>query len=239
MLGIGLSELFWSVYFIFNVMIKKFIRWFKLKFMADNDRIWYIGYGSNIDEQRFLCYIRGGKPEGLSNEYIGARDRTLPLLNEATVIHHELYFAKHSAKWNGAVSFIKNASSTNVQTYARRYLISKQQFEDIAKQETGSDDAHTINFKEVIAQGHNIFKLSSWYGKIIYLGTNSGYPSFTITNENDLIEYLKPSDLYLKTIGNGIKTVFKLDNKALIDYFATKEGVVGNYTEEELSNIFS
>jgi hypothetical protein len=219
-------------------MFKRFVRWLKLTFMAGKDHIWYVGYGSNIDEPRFLCYIRGGRPEGNLNEYPPARDTTLPSLNEGMMIDHELYFSKYSENWKGGVAFIKNGSSPNFQTYARRYLITKQQFEDLAKEDTKSPAPPAINFDQAVAQGNTIFKTPSWYGNVLYMGMNSGHAMFTLTNEVDLSEINKPSERYLKTISNGIKIVFKSDNNALIDYFISKQGVAGNYTRKELDKIF-
>ena len=44
--------------------------------MNSQDQIWYACYGSSILEERFLCYIQGGQPNGTRTIYDGCRDKT-------------------------------------------------------------------------------------------------------------------------------------------------------------------
>ncbi|MBL0236650.1 MAG: hypothetical protein IPQ02_08595 [Saprospiraceae bacterium] len=37
------------------------------------DYIWYASYGSNLLEERFQCYIKGGMPKGSTKTYLGCR----------------------------------------------------------------------------------------------------------------------------------------------------------------------
>lgn len=46
------------------------------------DKIWYACYSSNILEERFICYIKGGQPKGVQTKYEGCTDKTLPTDNE-------------------------------------------------------------------------------------------------------------------------------------------------------------
>ena len=43
------------------------------------NKIWYAAYGTNLNKDRFLCYINGGIPEGTHSFDIGCRDKTFPL----------------------------------------------------------------------------------------------------------------------------------------------------------------
>lgn len=98
-------------------------------------------------------------------------------------------------------------------------------------------DPPAINFDEARIRGYTIFKTPSWYGKVLFVGMNVGIPIFTLTKENNSIICEKPSESYLRVIGNGIRTVFKTDNNKLCDYFMTKQGVTGNYTRKQLLEI--
>ena len=41
--------------------------------------VWYAGYGSNTDLDRFMCYIAGGTPVGTDRIYVGCKDPSAPL----------------------------------------------------------------------------------------------------------------------------------------------------------------
>ena len=192
--------------------------------MKDKNLVWYLGYGSNILDERFHCYITGGQPTGSDKSYSGCRDQTLPKDNKSTTINHELYFAKESPTWkSGGVGFIRIDSNNLATTFARMYLVTKQQLENIAKQETSSTDFLTINFEEAILNGNTILKTPSWYGKLLYLGKDKDYPVFTLTNENNLTTTIKPSVEYLQTIIKGIQQTRKTSKQQIVDYLIDKE----------------
>jgi hypothetical protein len=126
------------------------------------DKVWYACYGSNILEERFLCYIKGGKPNGAKTNYISCRDKTLPADNEDFYICSELYFAKESDNWNtDGVAFISTFFEPKASTIGRIYLITKELLVDIARQETNTKNELTIDFKKAIEEGYYIFKRPS------------------------------------------------------------------------------
>ena len=207
--------------------------------MVDKNLVWYVGFGSNIYRERFLSYITGGQPTGSQKTYEGCRDNSLPKDDKPTTINYELYFAKISTIWgNGGVGFINIDENNKVTTYARMYLITRQQLADIAKQETNSSEYLNINFDNAISNGNTIFKTPSWYGKLLYFGDNNGHPIFTLTNESNLTDSTKPSAEYLRTIIIGIQQTHKLTNQEIANYLIDKRGVNGNYTADELQNLF-
>lgn len=104
----------------------------------NTDLVWYVAYGSNLSNERFLCYIRGGTPEGSDKAFEGCRDTTLPRDVKPEILDRELYFAENSKGWQGmGVSFIRNESSNTSKTYVIKYLITREQLEDLAKQVQG------------------------------------------------------------------------------------------------------
>lgn len=204
------------------------------------DYIWYASYGSNLLEERFHCYIQGGKPKGSTKQYKGCKNKNLPIDSEETYITSELYFAKESETWNGGgVCFISNDFNPKSATLARMYLITKEQFVDVVKQEIGKEDFE-IDFERAISDGSNIFRKNSWYNKIHYLGIQNNFPIFTFTHDSDYKEENKPDINYLKIIIEGIKETFQNFNEVEIaDYLISKRGISGNFNREALLEIVS
>lgn len=202
------------------------------------NQIWYASYGSNLLAERFYCYIRGGCPTGSNKTYLGCRDKTLPVDDEEVYINSELYFAKTSSTWNnGGVGFIKVDFDPKVATLGRMYLITKEQFIDVVKQETANADELIIDFNTAIKEGTLIIKKGSWYGNIIYLGDQYGSPIFTFTHETEISKKTKPSESYLATIVRGINEVFNLNAAEVFEYLISKEGIKGYYKENELMKV--
>lgn len=205
--------------------------------MADKEYVWYASYGSNLLEERFLCYIRGGQPIGSETKYKGCSNNSLPIGKEEIYICSELYFAKNSDSWdNGGVAFLKGNLESKQQTLGRMYLITNEQFVDVVRQETKTKEDINIDFEKAIVDGSVIFKRRSWYGNLIYLGTQSGFPIFTFTNENKFNSPTKPSENYLKVIIKGLRETYDyLNSQEISQYFITKDGIAENYTINELN----
>jgi hypothetical protein len=204
----------------------------------NQEYIWYASYGSNLQEERFHYYIIGGSPVGSKKVYEGCKDRTLPINNQEIIINSELYFAKKSKVWNnGGVCFIKINFDKNTTTLGRMYLITKDQFIDVVKQETGGTEELKIDFEKVKLNGSLIIKEKSWYGNIIFLGISSDFPIFTFTNEANLEVFNKPDDSYLKTIIKGIKQTYNLSSNEIVSYLSNKKGIIGNFEDNQLLEI--
>ncbi len=164
----------------------------------DQSKMWYASYGSNLQRERFLCYIRGGKPKGRIDVYEGCRNKTLPEEDEEFYICSRLYFARESNGWNkGGVGFISNSFDKSNQSLARIYLITKEQFVDVVKQETKYSGELNIDFEQCIKKGSLVFKDPSWYGNLIYLGEQNQYPIFTFTSKQDFTDKINaPNKAY-------------------------------------------
>lgn len=201
----------------------------------EQDKVWYACYGSNILEERFLCYIQGGQPKGAKTEYYGCRDKSMPLAKEEIYINAELYFARYSRNWNdGGVAFVKTKFEPQVQTLGRMYLITKKQLKDVARQENSKEERPNINYEMATDRGSLILYEKSWYGNLVYLGKQSGFPIFTLTNENNEQDETKPSVEYLTTIAKGIKETHNSTAMEVVDYFMSKAGVRNNYSKDEI-----
>lgn len=200
--------------------------------------VWYASYGSNINEERFLCYILGGRAKGALTSEEGARDNTLPIKYENIEIPRMQYYAKSAKRWqNKGVAFIGSEYSKET-TLGRMYLITEEQFEDVVKQECKVSVYDSLDLKIHDARKHGsaIVVPNSWYGKILFLGERDGYPIYTFTSPVDLNDFEKPSKEYLQMIASGIYENYHLDLEALCTYFLHKKGVENNISLKELKD---
>ncbi|OIK13063.1 hypothetical protein BIV60_14745 [Bacillus sp. MUM 116] len=198
--------------------------------------VWYASYGSNLNSERFLCYINGGSPEGSTRVEEGCRDHSKPLDEASFTIHYPLYFAKKATGWsNKGVAFIGLNQDPDDITYSKKYLVTTEQFLDIVKQENGGIE-FDIDLNEVKEKGSIHFR-ESWYGNILYLGEDQGYPIFTFTApwDRNEVDWEKPSHAYLTTIIKGLKSDFS--SEVIYEYLRKKQGIKGYYTEEELASV--
>lgn len=203
--------------------------------MNKNELVWYACYGSNLLRDRFYCYIKGGTFKGNTKDYLGCTNKSLPLKEKSIYIPHDLYFAKQSKSWNnGGVAFIRTNKNENVKTLGRIYLITKEQFSEIIRQETNYKKDFTIDFELAESKGHLEILDKSWYGNIIFLGDESKCPIFTFTNIINLDEFSRPSVEYLKVIMKGIISGFKLNTDEIVKYLINTPGIFNNYKAKEL-----
>ncbi|KAK8934000.1 Histone deacetylase 5 [Platanthera zijinensis] len=153
--------------------------------------VWYGSYGSNMYRARFLCYIEGGKVEGMSEPSLGARDKSSPKDVKWKSVPHRLFFARsHSNAWgDGGAAFLNPESSTNDKTYMRCYRITLEQFNDVLIQE----NLNYKSFESPLVDSHDMEFLvknrsicvesikGGWYSNVLYLGELDGIPILTMT----------------------------------------------------------
>ncbi|MEH7382705.1 hypothetical protein V7138_19740 [Bacillus sp. JJ1533] len=201
------------------------------------DYVWYASYGSNINRDRFLCYIKGGRPKGSNETEVGCRDTSSPIDEGMFTIPYPLYFAKEAGRWDSkGVAFIDGSKNEKAMTYSKKYLITSEQFLDVLKQEN-SGIQFDIDLTKVRESGAMVFRKRAWYGKILYLGDENGYPIFTFTAPWDMndVQFNKPSNEYLETIITGLKEYYSKEET--LRYLEDKPGISGNYTTDELGKL--
>lgn len=198
--------------------------------------VWYACYGSNISTDRFLCYINGGTAIGALTSEEGCKDNAMPIKIKNISIKKQQYFAKSAMRWQSQGVAFLGPDSEDV-TLGRMYLITKEQFEDVVKQENGISvyDELFIDMDGIKSLGEmEVFK--GWYGNIVYLGDSEGYPIVTFTGS--YTEYTKemnaPSEAYIKMIASGIKENYDIQLEELIDYFLRKPGVGMSYDKARM-----
>ena len=166
-----------------------------------DDHVWYVSYGSNMLEKRFLCYIKGGSYGG-SSRRDSCSDTAHPLAVKTLEIPYDMYFGHHSGSWEGCgVSFLD--TTKNGKALGVAYLITREQLDHVAAQENGGTPPH---------------KSWGWYTDIIDLGTIGGIEVKTVTN-NDLRPFNEPCGEYLDTLRMGIRENWpEMSDEEIEDY---------------------
>jgi hypothetical protein len=206
--------------------------------------VWYVGYGSNLKSERFDCYIKGGTPKYATKADPGSRDPAPPRTWAKTSIPYQLYFAERSKNWGGAVAFIGHEATPKTPTIGRMYLITEEQFYDVVKQENGllpvAGMRNLIDLREVIAKTKVTFLhgKDNWYGTIVYLGEQDGYPKYTFTASREYGNYNPPSEGYLKTIVHGLRELGDVSTQQAAEYLMQAPGVDRNFTVERIKVLY-
>ncbi|MDM5197827.1 hypothetical protein QUF79_07330 [Fictibacillus enclensis] len=196
--------------------------------------VWYASYGSNMNKDRFSCYIEGTQAEGSSEPERGCRNCNPPLEDRSVEMEYPLYFSKQESKWGaGGVAFIGHQPAASSKTIGRMYLITEEQFMDVASQENGIDGLE-FDF-EKIKEARFLPLTEGWYGTIVYLGDCDGYPIFSFTSNHDMgeEEYVAPAPGYLRTIAKGLKAMGMTDDD-ILDYLGEKNGLKSVKTREQI-----
>jgi hypothetical protein len=189
-------------------------------------KVWYVCYGSNLCYDRFLCYLEGGKAAGSRTKQPGARDSSEPTDERAVFIPYYLYFSQKSMNWHGGgVAFLDPRRDDSVQTLGRAYLISREQFEDVFRQENRNQDL-CIDWDTLLNAGTQNLG-DGWYHQIIKTGELEGKPILTFTHSGNSDErgINPPSEQYLRTIIAGLFETYNLGKEGMKKYLRDMRGI--------------
>jgi hypothetical protein len=196
--------------------------------------VWYASYGSNLKLKRFMCYIKGGIPEGSTKRCAGChQDQTDPIDARPISLDFELYFAGRSEAWeNGGVAFIREKPKLGL-TLGRMYLITDEQFNDIVMQEnsrTPDGSRFVPTFEELVSQRELSTQDNGWYGRILNIGSEGGYPILTITTARTDIRPNPnaPSATYVKIMASGLTETYpRMSSSEIVQYVSRADGLRG------------
>ncbi|MEZ5411257.1 MAG: hypothetical protein R2761_24725 [Acidimicrobiales bacterium] len=167
--------------------------------------VWYAAYGSNLWSARFLTYLAGG-PVPLSptaRVQAGARDPSPPRDDRPARLPGRVLFGRSSAGWGGGgVAFLDPepepepgpapgaepetgaapAPGAECPVLGRLWLITADQFADVASQENGHPVAPEAAHPSAVAPGRHLDVGPGWYGRLLHLGDGpDGHPILTFT----------------------------------------------------------
>jgi hypothetical protein len=195
--------------------------------------VWYAAYGSNLSRARFDIYLNGGRPSGGSHTYPGCRDATPPRGEAAIEIAAELAFGGLSQTWGGGVAFVDPGEGI---TLARLYLLTLEQFSDVVAQENWLAPGE-IAFDE-LPEGLVVLDGDHTYRCIIRLADHDGRPVMTISQPAGTLESA-PAAAYLRHIAEGLRECHSMTTEDVVAYLASKRGVAGVLSIEEVAAALS
>jgi hypothetical protein len=195
--------------------------------------VWYAAYGSNLDADRFRCYLQGGCPPGATRTYPGAREPGEPLDVRPFEMPGRLAFAWESPTWGGGIAF--HQRDVPGTTLARAYLVTVRQFVDVLEQEMRRDPGVDHDLAPVIG-GERHAVGPGRYETLDRVGELDGRPVLTFSSPDVLALGLRaPAPAYLATIARGLRQAHGLADEEVVDYLAGCPGVHGKLARAEVA----
>ena len=115
----------------------------------DGGSVWYAGYGSNLDPDRFHRYLRGGRPAGATRTYPGARDRADPLDTRAFTMPGG--WCSPGSRRRGAEGSPSTSPIAEGSVLACAYLVTAGQLADVLEQEMWREPGADLDLTEVVS----------------------------------------------------------------------------------------
>ncbi|HET7327920.1 MAG TPA: histone deacetylase, partial [Nocardioidaceae bacterium] len=187
--------------------------------------VWYVSYGSNMAAARFACYLEGGALPGAAHVNPGARDATPAKRAVGVELPGTVYFAGSSPTWGGGVAFYD--PDTAGRTAARAYLVTAEQFADIASQEMHRDPDVDHDLSGVLEHGR-IALGPGRYETILLLGERDGLPMLTFTAPERHEHLLAPpAPAYQHVLSQGLREAFGWPDDRIAAYLDALPGADG------------
>lgn len=194
---------------------------------AQDGEVWYVAYGSNLSAARLGCYLRGGTPPGGSRRNPGARDPRPPRRTVAVDLPGTVYFAGDSPQWGGGAAFYDHL--TPGFTAARAYLLSAEQFADVAAQEMYRDpreaDPLVAMVRAPLPGGRHRLGPGR-YETLVDVGRLDDRPMLTFTAPHGAqeVERTPPAPAYLAMLAAGLRESRDWDAARIAAYLAGLAG---------------
>ncbi|MDF1602854.1 histone deacetylase [Nocardioides sp. YIM 152315] len=201
------------------------------------DTLWYAAYGSNLDAERFRCYLLGGCPPGAARTYPGAREPTDALDDRPFRMPGQVRFAWRSPTWGGGVAF--HDPDADAETLARAYLVTADQFADVLEQEMGREPGVDHDLDEVLFGGRHAVG-PGHYETVHLAGELDGRPVLTFsTSDVEPLGLRAPAPAYVATMARGLRHTHDLDDGALADYLLECPGATPAWSRDELLELLA
>lgn len=168
--------------------------------------VWYAAYGSNMLEERLMCYLNGTCFRNSMKKSLPCTDPTPPRAKMNYEFPHDMYYGMRSSGWEGkGVSFLD--ATKPGKAYGVAYLMTKEQFEHIYAMENGGI---------IPDEG------SGWYGRKVMLGTFDDIPVMTVTNHK-VVDMNDAGSLYLKVLKEGLMENYpEVFEKSIDEYLLSR-----------------
>jgi hypothetical protein len=182
-----------------------------------------VAYGSNMHAERFGCYLSGGRPPGGARVYPGCRDPREPERRVPVMLPGQLYFAGESAVWTGGMAFYDPTAAGTVP--GRAYLVTAQQFADVAAQEMHREPGTDLDLTGVLSRGTARLGPGR-YETLVCFGWLDELPMLTFTSpcRIDEADLNPPSAAYLQHLAAGLAEAHGWSADRIATYLSTRPG---------------
>ena len=172
---------------------------------------------------RFGSYLRGGRPEGATRTYPGAREPVDPVEIRPVTLPGRLSFAWDSPTWGGGIAFFTPSSSATVRATA--YLVTARQFSDVFAQEMWREPGVDLDLAPVLAaRSHAVGP--GRYETLHVAGTVDELPVLTFSCPDVAALGLRPPPApNHATKDPGLRATHELPDDETVDYLLAADGV--------------
>ncbi|MGW6918902.1 histone deacetylase [Kitasatospora sp. NPDC054939] len=179
--------------------------------------------------ERLACYLGGGRPRGGVLTYPGCRDGRPPGRAVPVLLPGVLYFALESVAWTGGMGFYDPDRPGRMP--ARAYLVTAEQFSDIAAQEMYRPPGTDLDLAAAVARGRDRLGPGR-YETLVCPGAIDGTPVLTVTAPWGLAgaALSPPSARYLRSLASGLGQAHGWSRRHAARYLASRPGADGHWT---------
>ena len=200
-------------------------------------QVWYASYGSNLSLDRFLCYLRGGRPDGASRTFPGARDQSPPEDDRAVTLPGEMFFAWESPTWGGGIAFYDAEAAGS--TLGRAYLVTEQQFADVAAQEMHRMPGADLDLSHVLEHARHEIGPGR-YEALHLVGELEGAPVLTFTTPDPTaLQHNSPAPAYLRMITAGLREAHDVSDGDITAYLLARPGIQPGWDAAQVADLVS
>jgi hypothetical protein len=202
------------------------------------ERVWYASYGSNMHADRLGYYLHGGRPPHGARTYPGCRDGTPPSRTLPVVLPGRLYFALESKAWTGGLGLYDSLDEGEMP--ARAYLVTAQQFSDLAAQEMYRQPGEDLDLSPAIHSGSATLGPGR-YETLVCPGWLDGFPVLTFTApwRSSEVAWNAPAAPYLRHLASGLIEAHRWSPGEAARYLAKCPGAQGHWTPEGILRILA
>jgi hypothetical protein len=155
--------------------------------------------------------------------YSGCRDARAPERQVPVTLPGQLYFAEESAVWTGGMAFYDPTAAGEMP--GRAYLVTVQQFADVASQEMHREPGADLDLTDVLSRGTARLGPGR-YETLVHPGRLDGLPMLTFTAPWRIREAAlnPPSAAYLRHLGEGLAEAHGWPADRIAAYLSTRAG---------------
>lgn len=148
-----------------------------------------------------------------------------------------IYFALESMAWTGGLALYD--PDLPGEAAFRAYLITSQQFTDIAAQEMYREPGIDLDFINDVVHLGKVQLGPGRYETLVYAGAHDGHPALTFTAPWRAAEAKinPPAPAYLGMLASGLHESHGWDVPQIVTYLASRPGVEGAWSRLSLEDV--